>query len=201
MSTDGIECQMAELLDCIAYDTMSSMRHRTRLTAELRRLRRAQGLSQAALAARSGAGRVTIARLKAGAAQDFRVGTLERLCEALGLELAALPRGGQAASETLLARERERARRLDARRRHAALAARLLAVPAPEAAALVRRARVNVDRWEGEGLCSEHYISRWRARLAGPARRVARSLLEHDEWTDALLQNSPWSFALDPPAA
>jgi hypothetical protein len=90
-----------------------------------------------------------------------------------------------------------RARRLDLRRRHAALAARLAAMPAAEAAALVRRARAVVDRWERDGLCSGHYISRWRARLAGPPRRAAAALLEHDEWTDALLQNSPWSFALD----
>jgi hypothetical protein len=99
------------------------------------------------------------------------------------------------------ARERDRARKLDLHRRHAALAARLLALPAPEAAALLRRARAAVDRWERDGLCSEHYISRWRARLAGPASRAAAALLEHDDWTDALLQNSPWSFALEPPAA
>jgi len=54
------------------------------LTATLRGARRRQGLSQAALAASSGAGRVTIARLEAGAAQDFRLGTLSRLCAALG---------------------------------------------------------------------------------------------------------------------
>jgi len=167
------------------------------LHAQVRDARRAQGLSQAALAAKSGAGRVTIARLEAGAAQDFRVGTLSRLCEALGLELAAMPRGGQPAQETLLARERERARRLDARRRHAALAARLLAAPSPEAAALVRRARANVDRWERDRLCSEHYISRWRRMLSGPLRRVALGLLEYADWTDALLQNTPWSFALE----
>jgi len=108
--------------------------------------------------------------------------------------LEALPRGAQAARKTLLARER--ARRLDLRRRHAALAVRLLAAPAPEAAALLRRARASVDRWEREQLCSKHYISRWRERLRGPAQRAAAALLEHDEWTDALLQNSPWSFAL-----
>jgi HTH-type transcriptional regulator/antitoxin HipB len=174
---------------------------RQRLLSDLRAARRARGLTQAALAAASGAGRVTIARLEAGAVQDFRVGTLARLCEALGLELAAVPRGANAARETLLARERERARRLDLRRRHAALAARLLAMPAAEAAALLRRARGCVERWQREQLCSEHYISRWRARLAGPARRAAAALLEHDEWTDALLQNSPWSFALEPSAA
>jgi transcriptional regulator with XRE-family HTH domain len=174
---------------------------RDRLLSDLRAARKAAALSQAALAAKSGAGRVTIARLEAGALQDFRVGTLARLCEALGLELAALPRGAHAARETLIARERERARRLDLRRRHAVLAARLLAAPPAEAVALVQRARGNVERWKRERLCSEHYISRWRARLAGSPRRAAAALLEHDEWTDALLQSSPWSFALGPPAA
>jgi transcriptional regulator with XRE-family HTH domain len=173
---------------------------RDRLLQDLKAARRSRGLSQAALAERSGAGRVTIARLEAGALQDFRVGTLARLCEALGLELAALPRGAQAAGETRLARERERTRRVDLRRRHAALAARLLAMPPREADELLKRARAGVDRWERERLCSEHYVSRWRERLRGPARRAASALLEHDEWTDALLQNSPWSFALEPAA-
>jgi transcriptional regulator with XRE-family HTH domain len=174
---------------------------RDRLIRDLRAARAAAGLTQAALAEKSGAARVTIARLEAGALQDFRVGTLARLCEALGLELAALPRGAHAARETLVARERERARRHDLRRRHAALAARLAAMPAPQAAALLRRARANVERWERERLCSAHYVSRWRSRLAGSPRRAAAALLEHDDWTDALLQSSPWSFALEPPAA
>lgn len=167
------------------------------LPARLRQSRRDKGLSQAELAARAGTGRVTIARLEAGAAQDFRLGTLARLCEALDLELAAVPRGGEAVQEARLARERERARRLDLRRRHAALAARLLAAPPVEAAALLHRARANVERWERERLCSEHYITRWRAMLSGPVRRVAPRLLEHGDWTDALLQNSPWSFIAD----
>ena len=176
------------------------MRH-SELHLQLRRRRHASGLSQAALAAKSGAGRVTIARLEAGSAQDFRLGTLSRLCEALGLELAALPRGGLPAHETAIARERERARRLDARRRHAVLAARLLAATPAEAASMLRQARAAVDRWERGGLCSEHYISRWRKALAGPVRQVALALLAHGDWTDALLQNTPWSFALDAPAA
>ena len=154
-------------------------------------------MSQSALAAASGTGRVTIARLETGSAQDFRLGTLSRLCEALGLELAALPRGGQVAQETLLARERERTRRLDLRRRHCALAAQLLAASPAEATAMLRRARACVDRWERGRLCSEHYITRWRALLAGPVRRAGLALLAHDEWTDALLQNTPWGFAME----
>jgi transcriptional regulator with XRE-family HTH domain len=170
------------------------------LSSQLRDRRRAAGLTQAVLADRSGTGRVTIARLEAGAAQDFRLGTIVRLCDALGLELAAIAPGALQASETRLARAHERVRRLDARRRHATLAAHLSAAPAREASALIARARANVDRWERDGLCSRHYISRWRTMLAGPPRQVARALVGDGAWTDALLQNTPWSFAL-PPAA
>jgi hypothetical protein len=66
--------------------------------------------------------------------------------------------------------------------------------------ALVRRARANVDRWERERLCSDHYITRWRALLSGPVGRVGAGLLDLGDWEDALLQNTPWSFALGAPA-
>jgi transcriptional regulator with XRE-family HTH domain len=156
---------------------------------------------QAALAARSGPSRVTIARLEAGSAQDFRIGTLCRSYDALGLELSAAPRGAQASLETQLLRERERARQLDRRHRHALLAAWLLAVRSSHARGLLRRARANVDRWEEQRLCSEHYIVRWRRMLAGAPRHAALALLEPGDWADALFQNSPWSFALDAAAA
>lgn len=172
----------------------------TSFPAQVRAARRGRALSQAALAALSGTSRVTIARIEAGAAQDFRMGTISRLCEALGLELAAEPLGALRSLETRLLRERERASRMDRRRRHAVLAARLLAAPRPEAAALVKRARSFVDRWERDRLCSRHYISRWRGMLAGPVAGVAQSLLDPGEWADALFQNSPWTFALESPA-
>jgi transcriptional regulator with XRE-family HTH domain len=177
------------------------MRYHGSLHAQVRAARQARALSQAALAARSGTSRVTIARLEAGSAGDCRLGTLARLCDALDLELSVAPRGGRPDLEALLAREREGARRLDRRRRHAVLAARLLAARGSDARALVRHARRCVDRWERERLCSRHYVSRWRRMLAGPVGRVARSLLEPGEWADALFQNSPWAFALEPPAA
>ncbi len=176
------------------------MLHQMRYTSlhrQVRAARRQKALSQAALAARSGTSRVTVARVEADSAQDFRVGTISRLCEALGLELTAEPRGALKSLETRLLRERERASRLDRRRRHAALAARLLAAPRPEAVALVKRASACVDRWERERLCSRHYVSRWRGMLAGSVESVALSLLDSGEWADALFQNSPWTFALD----
>ena len=169
----------------------------TRLRAQLRAARREQSLTQAGLAARSGTGRVTIARVESGSAGDVRLGTIERLCEALGLEVAAVPVGGEAKLERLLAREQERARRLDRRLAHAALAARLLAARRSDARALIGTARAAVDRWERERLCSRHYISRWRAMLAGPVERVARALLAPGEWQDALFQTTPWTFALE----
>jgi len=170
------------------------------LRRSLRAARREAGLTQAGLAARSGTSRVTIARLEAGSARDVRVGTVAALGEALGLEIAAVPARGRPAVETLLARERERARRLDLRRRHAVLAARLATSARPEASALVAEARRVVDRWEREGLCSHHYVTRWRGMLAGPARRIAQALLEPGDWGDALFQNTPWTFALAPAA-
>jgi transcriptional regulator with XRE-family HTH domain len=166
----------------------------------MRSARRKEGLTQAALAARSGTSRVTIARLEAGSAGDVRMGTVDALCEALGLELTVGSAGSAPALETRLARERERSRRLDLRRRHALLAASLLLAPQTKATALVARARAGVDRWERDGLCSRHYVSRWRTMLSGPVERVAQALLEPDEWADALFQNTPWAFILEPAA-
>ena len=171
------------------------------LRRSLRAARRDGRLTQAALAALSGTSRVTIARLEGGSVRDVRVGTVVALCDALGLELAAVPAGAQPALETLLARERERSRRLDLRRRHAVLAARLLALPGPRAAGLVTRALRVVDRWERDRLCSHHYITRWRRMLRGTVERVALGLLDPGDWGDALFQNTPWSFALEPDTA
>jgi transcriptional regulator with XRE-family HTH domain len=167
----------------------------TSLRHQIRDARKAQSLSQAALAERSGTSRITIARLEAGADQDVRVGTIERLCGALGLELAVVPGGAHASAERLLEREREHARRLERRVWHARLAAHLLAIRRPAANALVGKARAVVDRWERDRLCSAHYVARWRSLLEAPVPRVAQALLDPGDWEDALFQNTPWSFA------
>jgi transcriptional regulator with XRE-family HTH domain len=167
------------------------------LAGPLRRARLARGLTQAQLAERSGASRVTIARLEGGGAQDARLGTVAAVCGPLGLELRVLEPRALEVLETRLARERERAERIERRRAHAALAARLLALRRRDAARMIRRARAAVDRWQRDELCSEHYVSRWRAMLRGGAREVARALLDPGPWRDALFQNTPWSFALE----
>ena len=147
------------------------------LREQLRAARRRQALSQAALAARSGIGRVTIARLEAGSAQDVRTGTVGRLCETLGLELTAVPVGGQPELETLLAREQDRTRRVERRLGHAVLAARLLAIPRPQARALdcegPRRRRSMGAR--GPVQPSLHLALAGRARSARGARGAGAS--------------------------
>ncbi len=168
---------------------------------QLSQARRGRSLSQAELARRSGTSRVTIARLEGGGEQDVRLATIESLCQALGLELAAAPAGGPAAFEARLSRERARAQRVERKLAHARLAARLLVARPRQAGALVSRARSVVDRWERDRLCSDHYLSRWRAMLSGPVALVARRLLNAGEWEDALFQNTPWSFALGPLAS
>jgi transcriptional regulator with XRE-family HTH domain len=172
------------------------MRH-TPLAKVLREARQRASLTQAALAAKAGTSRVTLARFESGADQDIRVGSLERLAVPLALELTLLPSGAHAALETRLAREEERRRRVERRAQHAALAAHLLGAPAPKARTLIARARESVDRWERDRLCSAQYISRWRTMLTGTRERVARALLRRDAWSDALFQNSPWAFALE----
>jgi transcriptional regulator with XRE-family HTH domain len=166
---------------------------------QLREVRRSRSLSQAELAARSGASRVAIARMEAASGRDVRLGTIARVCVALDLRLTVEPAPGSGpALETLVLRERERSRRLQRRVAHARVAARLLDSPR-RAERLVARARANVDRWERERLCSRHYIVRWRALLAGRPARVARGLLVPGPWEDALFENSPWAFALEAP--
>jgi hypothetical protein len=129
----------------------------------------------------------------------MRLGTLARACAALDLDVTLAPKGADALAEVRLAREQQRVRRADARRRHADLAVRLLVMPAAQSAAALRRARAVVDRWEREELCSRHYIDRWRSLLAGGTRRAALALIDYNDWTDALLQNTPWSFAVERP--
>jgi transcriptional regulator with XRE-family HTH domain len=172
-----------------------------RLAEQIRAERLRQGLTQAALAERSGVSRVTIARLEGGVHTNLRSGSVARLCEALGLEVAASPAGTLTSLERQLARERERVRRVERRLGHARLAARLLTAARPDARRLIAQARAVVDRWERDRICSPHYISRWRDLLTGPVERVAQALLEPGDWADALLQNTPWSFALQRPEA
>ena len=170
------------------------------LREQLRAARRQKALSQAALAARSGTSRVTIARLEAGSARISEWDDLPSL------------RGARARAQRGTAGRGLRWRRCSrangngravwtAAARHAVLAARLLAARRPEAAALVRQ-RARRRRPLGARAPVQPSLRFALARDARrPVERVAQSLLEPGEWSDALFQNSPWTFALEPTAA
>ena len=65
----------------------------------LRTARRARRISQRELARRTGVAQPTIARIEAGVA-DARLSTLERLLEACGYVIEALPRPGEGVDRT-----------------------------------------------------------------------------------------------------
>lgn len=77
--------------------------------------------------------------------------------------------------------------------RHQRIALDLVTLPPDQIAPMIRQARVVVDRWQNEGLCSRDYIERWSALLALPAADLARAMVSDvDGWGPALRQNSPW---------
>jgi len=64
----------------------------------------------------------------------------------------------------------------------------------------IAAARREVDRWEAAGLCSQDYISRWRAWLDLPLPDLVRRMCSDAQgWGTAMRQNSPFAAAL--PAA
>jgi transcriptional regulator with XRE-family HTH domain len=168
------------------------------LRSKVRSARQELDLSQAVVAKRSGASRVTIARFESGDDQDLRLGTLMRVCDALGLEVAILPQGDADPDGRQLEHERQHRRRLIRRLQHAALAARLLLMPARMANAKVVDARAVVEGWRRERACRATHALQWRRMLSGSRERVARALLRQNETTDAFFEQSPWLFALDP---
>jgi hypothetical protein len=49
--------------------------------------------------------------------------------------------------------------------------------------------------WSGNRTCSAFYIERWQALLDLPLMDLVQAMQTLGEWEDALLQNSPWSWA------
>ncbi|HSX91594.1 MAG TPA: type II toxin-antitoxin system Phd/YefM family antitoxin [Hydrogenophaga sp.] len=77
--------------------------------------------------------------------------------------------------------------------KHQRLAIDLVLMSQSQREALIARARMEVERWRRERLCSEDYIARWDALLGLPVEELARAMAsESPEWGVALRQNSPW---------
>lgn len=82
--------------------------------------------------------------------------------------------------------------------RHQRLAIELLLMTPAEADAQIAQARLQVERWRRERLCSPDYIERWEHLLSLPLPELARAMGSDSlEWGAALRQNTPWS-ALKP---
>lgn len=85
------------------------------------------------------------------------------------------------------------------RRVHKALAHQLEDPHSPNAQALLERARRQIDTWESGHTCSPIYVKAWRRALRDPAPRILHLVEGNKGIEDAMLQNSPFGFALHDP--
>jgi transcriptional regulator with XRE-family HTH domain len=150
-----------------------------------------KGLTQEDLAEKAQVSRAVLSKLEQGK-KPVQSDTLDRLLAALEVRPQIDPTGGEALRK--LARLEQEIKRLERRERHLRLAVRI-AEDESAAAALVARARQRVDLWRRNRSCSPFYIDRWSQALALPPREIAKEMASLGEWEDAMLQNSPWSWA------
>ena len=69
-------------------------------------------------------------------------------------------------------------------------------LPSPAAEQLIARAAQNISLWERNKTCSPRYIRMWRQLLEQPSTRFRSQLLEGGEYSNALMQNTPFGFLL-----
>jgi transcriptional regulator with XRE-family HTH domain len=148
--------------------------------------------TQEDLARKAGVSRAVLSKLEQGKSKPVQSDTLDRLLAAL--EVRPQVDSSSGVDSRKLARLEQEIRRLGRRERHLRLAVRLTEDESA-AAALVAKARQRVDLWRRNGSCSPFYIDRWSQALALPPREIAKEMASLGEWEDAMLQNSPWSWA------
>lgn len=77
--------------------------------------------------------------------------------------------------------------------RHQRIAFDLVTLPAKRREDLLKQAKVAVERWRSERLCSRDYIDRWSEILGQSAPQIAAAITSDLQgWGTALRQNSPW---------
>ncbi len=156
----------------------------------IRDQRLALHLRQEDLARQAGVSRTTLSHLEQGKALHVQTDVLDRLLDSLALR----PSIGLVSQQRGLARL-EQQRKTDLQwERHLRLMVELLADPLA-AQAKIARAREMLALWRSNQTCSDFYIERWQAMLDLPLPDMARAMQSLGEWRDALLQNSPWSWA------
>lgn len=169
-----------------------------RLGRQARAARKAKGLSIRAAAEQLKCSPRFMLQLEQGK-PTARMDKVLQTLEGLGLQLGvhALQENGSAVAAPSNAQAEARARqnlheeRLA--RAHDRIAARLaLRQVSP---AEIEKARNQVRKWADQKICSQWYVDRWTALLAGPAREIASRILQLEkEEAKALFQNTPFGF-------
>ncbi len=107
-----------------------------------------------------------------------------------------LERHAAQADPRLVARAAQRQRDLAREDKHRRIALALLMASPKERKAMIAQARSMVDRWQAEALCSQDYITGWRAWLSLPAPELAKAMTSNDDaWARPMRQNSPFLLA------
>lgn len=156
----------------------------------IRTQRIARQIRQEDLAREAGVSRTTLSRLEQGKAVHVQTDVLDRLLAALSVN----PTIDLLRQARALARLEQQVKVSVQRERHLRLLLDLAGNPAA-AAEKVARAREVVDLWRRNRTCSDFYVDRWQGLLDLPLAEMVRAMQSLGEWEDALLQNSPWSWA------
>ncbi|MBA2239085.1 MAG: hypothetical protein H0W24_10380 [Lysobacter sp.] len=90
-------------------------------------------------------------------------------------------------------------RQAERRRVHANVAHALENTSSPGARALMERAVRQIDVWKSKRTCSPIYVKAWRRALRDPTRNILRLAEGRQGMEDAMLQNSPFGFAMRDP--
>jgi transcriptional regulator with XRE-family HTH domain len=147
-------------------------------------------IRQEDLARQAGVSRTTLSQLERGKAMHVQTDVLDRLLDSLELK----PAIGLASQERTIARLQQQGKLALQRERHLRLMLTLASDPAT-AEGKIARARAMLALWRGNRTCSAFYIERWQALLDLPLMNLVQAMQSLGEWEDALLQNSPWSWA------
>ena len=86
------------------------------------------------------------------------------------------------------------------RRIHEAVARQFDNPDSPKARDLLAQAGCNIAKWEQGHTCSPFYIRAWRRILRNPGPGLHRLVAHKAAMADAMLQNTPFGFALHDPA-
>ena len=164
-----------------------------RLGQNLRAARESGKRSQEDVASAAKIGRSTLLHVESG--KGASLSKIMAIAHVLGADIVlAGPESAQAVRR--LARLEQVAKVQLAKEAHLRLAVLMLG-DAVAGKPLIDDAKKTVRLWRINKSCSEFYIKSWEALLSGSVREVGKSLGAIDErWSNALLQNTPFSSAL-----